>query len=452
MIKIMVRDLINYCDCKILIGNEDVEIKECFIDSRIKTDGGTFFGIKGLNVDGSLFYKEAFDNGAKVCVISKIIDLDLNGYDDKTVVIAKDPANSLKLLAAYKRSLFNGTVIGITGSVGKTTTKEMIYNVLKLNYNVLKTIGNQNSQLGLPLTILRLADEDVMLLEMGMSMEGEMHKLSMIAKPDIAIITNVFDSHVGNLGSRENILKEKLTITDGMQKGILIINNDNDMLKKVNYVNEMIDIMSFGVENKSNVMSHEINEGVKTTFSIGDVDGFKISGSKALVYNALIAYLVGKLMGVSRSMIKIGINEYENQNHRLEVIRKNGITIIDDSYNASYESVKAALEYIKNFKGKKIVVLGDILELGKESKRIHKNVGKLINACFVDNLITIGKHSKLIKKQAQKNGVKSKNIKHFKNENKSRKYIMSLLEDGVVLLVKGSNGVGLVNLINYIIN
>ena len=224
------------------------------------------------------------------------------------------------------------------------------------------------------------------------------------------------------------------------------------MLKKVNHVNEMIDIMSFGVENKSNVMPHDINEGVKTTFSIGDVDGFKISGSKTLVYNALIAYLVGKLMGVSRSMIKIGINEYENKNHRLEVIRKNGITIIDDSYNASYESVKAALEYIKNFKGKKIVVLGDILELGKESKRIHKSVGKLINACFVDNLITIGKHSKLIKKQAQKNGVKSKNIKHFKNENKSRKYIMSLLEDGVVLLVKGSNGVGLVNLINYIIN
>ena len=114
MIRIMVRDLINYCDCKILIGDENVEIKECFIDSRIKTDGGTFFGIKGLSVDGSLFYKEAFDNGAKVCVISKIIDLDLSGYDDKTVIIAKDPANSLKLLAAYKRSLFNGTVIGIT--------------------------------------------------------------------------------------------------------------------------------------------------------------------------------------------------------------------------------------------------------------------------------------------------------------------------------------------------
>ena len=450
MIKFTVKDLLQNCTCKLLNGDEGTMIKECFADSNKVTEGSCFFGIKGRNTDGSLYYKEAMENGAKVLVLSKRDDYNFKGYEDRVVVIADDTLKVLQDLAAYKRSLFKGTVIGITGSVGKTSTKEMFSNVLKENYKVLKTNGNENSQIGLPLTILRLSDEDVMILEMGMSKTGEMHNLSLIAKPNIAIITNVLDSHIGNLGSRENILKSKLEIIDGMIEGTLIINNDNDMLTCVNDdVKDGIKVMSFGMENKSNVMPSNVNENVVTSFDIGDIKDLKVKGSHALIYNALATYLTSKLLGVSRSMIKKGINECSNEKHRLEVIGlSNNVTLIDDSYNASYDSVKLALEYLNNFEGKKIVILGDILELGKESKKVHKKIGKLINN--IDELITIGKYSKYIAGVAKKNGLKRKHIKHFRNELKSRCYVKELLNKDSTILIKGSNGINLINLVEYI--
>lgn len=452
MIKITVRDLLNNCKAKLLIGSNDTVINECFVDSRKVKENGCFFGIKGDKVNGSLYYKAAFNNGASVCVLNKIYDLDLKGYDDKTVIIADDPLKVLQDLAAYKRSLFKGPVIGITGSVGKTSTKEILSNVLEQNYKVLKTKGNENSQIGLPLTILRLNDEEVMVLEMGMSKMGEMHNLSIIAKPDIAIITNVLDSHIGNLGSRENILKAKLEIIDGMTKGTLIINNDNDMLNTVEEsIKEGVKVMTFGLENKSNVMPFNVSESVLTSFDIGDIKDLKIKGSHILIYNALASYLTSKLLGVSRGMIKKGINEYNNEKHRLEVINlRDNITLIDDSYNASYDSVKVALEYMKNFDGKKIAVLGDILELGKESKKVHKKIGKLITDNNIDELVTIGKYSKHIARVAKKSGFKRKRIKHFKNELKSRSYVRDLLNKDSVILVKGSNGINLINLVEYL--
>lgn len=454
MIKITVDDLLNNCNAKLLIGSRKQVINECFIDSKKVTKGSCFFGISGKNVDGSLYYKEAFNNGACVCVISKIINLDLNGYDDKTVIIADDPKMVLQDLARYKRSLFDGDVIGITGSVGKTSTKEIVSSVLEKKYKVLKTSGNQNSQLGLPLTILRLTDEEVMVLEMGMSKALEMHNLSLIAKPTISVITNVYDSHIGNLGSKENILKAKLEILDGMNDGTLIINNDNDMLKKVSdNIKDNINVMSVGINTTSNIMPTEIINDIKTKFAIGDVKDLEISGGTAFVYNALVAFLIGKLLGVSRSMLKLGINEYSNVKHRLELVNLNGnVTLIDDTYNASYDSVKNALEYMNNFDGKKILILGDILELGKESKKIHKKIGELVANNNVNELVTIGKYSKYIDKKARKNGMKRKYIKHFKTEAKAKKYVRSLITTGSVLLVKGSNGVNLINLVNFLKN
>ncbi len=451
MQKITVNDLIKHCNCKLLIGKEDEVINECVINSKQKTKNGTFFGIKGSKNDGSLFYKEAFDNGAKICIISKIYNLDLTGYEDKTVLVSNDVVSTLQALAAFKRKLFKGIVIGITGSVGKTSTKQMLSNVLEKNYKVLKTTGNENSQIGLPLTILRLKDEDVMVLEMGMSKKGEMHNLSMIARPDIAVITNVYDSHIGNLGSRENILKAKLEILDGMNCGHLIINNDNDMLRLVDNVKDNIKVLTYGIENKSNVMPHNIKEEIKTSFSIDDIDGFLIDGNKTLIYNALATYLVSKLLGVSRGMIKEGINNNIGERHRLEIVKlNNNVTIIDDTYNASYYSIKLALQYIKNFDGKKIVVLGDVLELGKETKDTHRKIGKLLNSDFIDQLITIGKYSKYINKQAIKNGLKRKCVKHFKNELKARDYIKEKVDKDTVLLIKGSNALNLINIVEYL--
>ena len=452
MINITVKDLLQNCTCKLLNGDEGTMIKECFADSNKVTEGSCFFGIKGHNTDGSLYYKEAMENGAKVLVLSKRKDYNFKGYEDRVVVIADDTLKVLQDLAAYKRSLFTGPVIGITGSIGKTSTKEMLVNILRQNYKVLSTKKNENSQIGLPLNILRLNDEDIMVLEMGMSKTGEIHNLSLIAKPDIAIVTNVLDSHIGNLGSRENILKAKLEIIDGMTKGTLIINNDNDMLMRVNDdIKNGINVMSFGMENKSNVMPSNIKEDKITSFDINYLKGLNVKGNKTLIYNALASYLTSKLLGVSRGMVKKGINEYNNEKHRLEVISlSNNITLIDDSYNASYDSVKVALEYMKNFDGNKIAVLGDILELGKESKKIHKKIGKLVADNKIDELITIGKYSKYIARVAKKNGLKRKHIKHFRNELKSRFYVKELLNKDSVILIKGSNGINLINLVEYI--
>lgn len=452
MKKITVSDLLNNCRAKLLIGNETTIINECFVDSRKVMDGGCFFGINGDKVNGSLYYKEAFDNGASVCVLSKLHDLDLKGYDDKTVLIAENPLEVLQDLATYKRSLFKGPVVGITGSVGKTSTKEMLVNVLKQNYKVLSTKGNENSQTGLPLNILRLNDEDVMVLEMGMSRKGEMHNLSMIAKPDIALITNVFDSHIGNLGSRENILKAKLEIIDGMDSGTLIINNDNDMLKKVSSnIKKGVKVMAFGVESKSNIMPKNVICGINAKFDVDDLTDLLVSGGKTFIYNALACYLISKLLGVSRSMIKRGINGTGNKNHRLEIINiKNNVTLIDDSYNASYDSVKTALDYLDNFSGKKIAILGDVLELGKEAKKIHKRIGNLIVDNRIDELVTVGKYSKHINRRARRNGMKRSHVKHFKTELKARCYVEGLLTDDSVVLIKGSNGINLINMVEYL--
>ena len=451
MIEITVSDVLKNCDVKLLIGREDEKINECYVDSKKKTNCGCFIGIKGEKTDGSLFYKEAFDNGASICILNKIYDLDLQNYDDKTVLIANDTKKVLKQLAIYKRSLFKGVVIGVTGSVGKTSTKELIFNVLSSKYKVLKTIKNQNSQIGLPLSILRLTDEDVMVLEMGMSNLGHIHNLSLIAKPDISVITNIYDSHIEFLGTRENILKAKLEIIDGMDSGKLIINNDNYLLNNLKLSNKNISIITCGIKEKSDYMANIISDDIITKFNACGINDLSIKGGVPYVYNALIALTIGKLMNVEDELIKEGINKVLDVGKRLEEVKiDNNITIIDDSYNANYESTYLALSYLSKFSGRKIAVLADILELGKNSKTIHKKVGELINKNNTNYLITIGKYSKYISKVAKKNKMNKKFIKHFKDEKSSREFIKSILKDGDILLIKGSNGMKLCNLIEYL--
>lgn len=452
MTDVTVRDMVEKCDCKLLIGNLDEKIEECFVDSKEVKKGGCFFGIKGKNIDGSLFYKEAFDNGANICVISKIYDLDLKGYDDKTVLVAKDTLKTLQKIAEYKRSLFKGEVIGITGSVGKTSTKNMIVNILKNKYKVLTNRKNENSQIGVPLTIMRLKDEEVIILEMGMSMKGEMHNLSLIAKPTISLITNILDSHIQNFNTRENILNAKLEILDYMDKGTLILNNDDSLLSNYNNDNNM-NILKYGILNEGDITATNIKENIVTKFDIDEIKDIIVLGGKEFVYNALASILVARLLKVTDDDIKQGIITYKNEEHRLQIIDLyNNVTLIDDTYNANYDSVMAAVKLISNFKNRrKIVVLGDILELGSSSKKIHKKIGKDLANFKIDMLITVGKYSKLIKREYKKKGKRIR-IKHFRKELRVRKYLKRNIKKNDVILFKASNGIKLVNLVNYIKN
>lgn len=445
-----VYDVLNLCNGKLLNGFENEVINKCFINSKEVSDGGCFFGINGKRVNGSLFYKEALDNGAKICILEKITDINLKGFLDRTIIIVDDVLLCMQKLAEYKRSLFKGKVIGITGSVGKTTTRCMIKSVLESKYKVLSNTGNQNGQTGLPLTILNLTDEDVMVLEMGMSMPGEMHKLSSIAKPDISIITNVCLSHIENFSSKEDILNEKLSIIDGVEEGILFINNDDELLNKVDLNN--IEIKSYGIKNKSDYMLSNIMIDDDITFDFNDIKDICISAPYYYLYNVLIACVIGKLFNISNDAIKNGVMEFKNEPHRLEKIKlSNNITLIDDCYNASYESIKTALDYLSRFNKRKILVIADVLELGNKSKEIHKKIGEMILNYDIDKVIVIGKYSKYIYK-VLKSKYKKNNLIYFKDEVLLRSYIKDCLKENDTILIKGSNGMRLINIINYLKN
>ena len=231
---LIVEDIINCTNGELVLGNRDFECKGFTTDTRKINKDDVYIGIKGEKSDGNMLWEEAFQKGAKVVIVQNINfeNENISIYKDKIIIKVQDTIKALSQIATAKRELYgeNFPVVAVTGSVGKTSTKDIIASVLSKKYNVLKTQGNNNNGIGLPLTILRLQDEDVAVIEMGMNHFGEIRALTNIAKPTISVITNIGTSHIGNLGSRENILKAKLEILEGMKNKILVVNNDNDLL------------------------------------------------------------------------------------------------------------------------------------------------------------------------------------------------------------------------------
>ena len=330
----------------------------------------------------------------------------------------------MQKLAEYKRSMCNIPVVAITGSVGKTSTKDMIASVLSQKYKVLKTQGNYNNEIGMPLTLLSLKDEEVMVLEMGMNSFGEISLLSRIAKPDVAVITNIGTAHIGLLGSRENILKAKLEILEGLNKnGTVVVNYDNDLLnewyekEKNNY-----NIITYGTQQGSKVLGQNavFHKNGSTCEAVIDSKTYNVHipvGGEHFVSNSLCALSVAKIFEIPVEEAIKGIENFELTKKRMEIKQaKCGAMIINDCYNANYDSMKAALDYIGKLPNlRKIAVLGDMLELGEYSKELHEEVGKIVAENKVDMLICVGKESINIAKEAEKGGVK--NIVHC-NTNK----------------------------------
>ena len=234
MREINVRDIIKVTNGKLVLGEENAECINFSKDTRTIQNGDIYIGIKGEKFDGNMFWKEALENGAKGVIIQdvEISQEEKNTYHDKIIIVVKDTIEALKEIAKFKRSLYNIPVVAVTGSVGKTSTKDIIASVVSQKYKTLKTEGNNNNNIGLPLTILKLRDHEAAVIEMGMNHLREIAYLTDIAKPTLSVITNVGTSHIGYLGSRENILKAKLEILEGMETPEIIINNDNDLLHK----------------------------------------------------------------------------------------------------------------------------------------------------------------------------------------------------------------------------
>ena len=450
---IYIKDIIKLCDGKLLSGDENIVINNIKIDSRKINDGDIYVGIRGEVNDGNIFFEDAINRGAKAIIVDNS-KLDYDKYSDVTIVLVKDTVWCLQELARYKRSLFKGEVIAITGSVGKTTTKDMVASILGEKYKVLKTEGNYNNHIGLPLTILNYTLEDVMVVELGMSHEGELSLLSRIAKPTLSIITNVGTAHIGNLGSRENILKAKLEILDGMDNKKLIINNDNDMLHEY-YIKNSDNVITVGINSDS--MYRAVN--VRDNCLFFDIDGYlenvkNVYMNEAYIINLLVGYAVGSLLGLTNEEYLNGVKKVTLSSKRLEmVMNKYGYNIINDSYNANYDSMKVGLEYLHNinYSGRKIAVLADMLELGEYSKKMHEDVGIEVVKNKIDVLVTVGEYARYINDKAISVGFDKNNIYHFNSNIECIDFLKGFLKREDTILFKGSNGMKLYEIIDEII-
>lgn len=456
MKNIYVKDIISKFNGQLLTGDANTILENFSKDTRIIKENDTYLGIKGEKFDGNLFYKDALDKGAKCCILDNIDPSSIpDKYKDKTIIKVPNTIECLQQLATLKRSYYQIPVIAITGSVGKTSTKDIIYEVVSQKYKTLKTEANLNNHIGLPLTILKLKDHEALVVEMGMNHLGEISLLTKIAKPTIAIITNIGTAHIGNLGSRENILKAKLEITETLsQSNTLIINNDNDLLQSVaDKLKTKYNLVTVGIKNKSTYNATNIQDNIfSSTFQIGKNSLTINVGSQAFIYNALVAYAVGQELSIPTLAIIKAISNFKLSHHRLEKITtKNNLTIIDDTYNANLDSMLNALDLLKQVKNKRrVAILGDILELGEYSKKIHCQIGEHITNDTLDLLITVGQNSQYLATESIKNGLSSNKVYSYLNYQELIEAIDNLLLPNDLILIKASHGMNLIKIVDYL--
>ena len=389
-----------------IVGGEclgDGEITDFCIDSRKAKAGDMFVCLKGARVDGHDYIPKAAQNGATSALVERKMPTDL------PCVLVPDTLKALQDFAAWYRNQLDLKVIAVTGSVGKTTTKEFIAAVLSRAFPTYKTQGNMNSETGLPLTLIHTEPEHrAVVTEMGMCGFGEISELSLIARPDIGVLTNIGVCHIEYLGSREGILKAKCEIVDGMSDdGVLILNGDDPLLATVS------DTKQRRVRYGLNSPEYEyyaynvavLSEGVCFTAKtpLGDLDvNLAIDGIHN-VYNSLAAIAVGVECGMDLKSIGEGLLCMEKAPMRQNVRKEKGMTLIEDCYNASPTSMKASIDVLKGKSGRKIAVLGDMLELGENSAEYHRSVGEMLEGVSV--LIAYGDYASAYLEGASKAGV-----------------------------------------------
>ncbi len=365
-------------------------------DSRTITEGSLFVALRGENFDGHKYVDSALEKGAAYALV------DHGDEKDDRLIFCKDTEQGFLDIAGWYRDQFAVKVIGITGSVGKTTTKEMIAAVLESKYSTLKTAGNFNNRVGMPKTLFNLNDEhECAVIEMGMNQFGEISDLTRRAKPDLAVITNIGVQHIEFLGSREGILKAKMEIREGMKDGSpLILCGDDDLLGS--FEDERFRIVRYGIDNKScpiTAENIELAEG-ETRFLLcandkkmpASIPTFGIHN----VLNALAAYAVGKEFGMDDDEIIAAFKNYVPSGMRQRLVDFKGMTVVEDCYNCGPDSLKAAIKAFASMKveGKKIMILGDMLELGDFAQQLHHECGKLAGEQGIDVLFCCGELSK----------------------------------------------------------
>ncbi len=421
-----------------LINNINLEEKynKIKINSKEVQKDDIFIAIIGENHDGHEYIDEAIKNGAKLIITQKQINT------NTPYIIVKDTTKTLGDIAKYMVNKYKPKTIAITGSVGKTTTKNILYNILKTKYNVLTNEKNYNNNIGVPLTIFNLnQNHEILLLELGMNHPKEISYLSNMINPNISAITNVGSSHIGYLKTKENILKAKLEVLDGMKEKILFVNGDDNLLKNVKKTHES------GFNKNNNLIGYDINSNLYTSsFKIKYQNKeYKINTNlpRHLLNDVLIAIDIALYLKIDIKDIISTLKNYKTENMRMDIIKdNNNNTIINDCYNSSFESLTGILKLLENEKQDKLLIIGDIKELGNKSKEIHESLTPYIDNIKNKEVFLVGNEVKYINIDA----------KYFEDYEEVLKYLKSKKIENKLILIKGSRAMKLENITNYFIN
>ena len=441
---IAVDKIVEMCECTVISRGTASTVEKFCSDTRIIEKNDLFISLKSETADGITYIKEALENGAMGVITEyNIPEKIVNKYNNKLILKVKNITDSIQKIAKYKRTLYDIPIVAVTGSVGKTSTKDIIASVVGKKYNVTKTKGNYNNHIGVPLTILSWNENtEAAVVEMGMNHFGEIELLTNIVKPTIAIITNIGTAHIGILGSRENILKAKMEILDGLTpNGCIILNNDNDLLNKCDI--KKYRKITYGIENSSNYLAYDIARNETYTeykIKINDKEEkvyVPVPGDH-FIYNSLCAIAVGKKLNIETDKIIEGIKTFEITGKRNEILEINDIKIMNDYYNASYDSMKASLEVLSNIKAtRRLAILGDMLELGEYAEKLHSMVGEEVAKNKIDVLCTVGELSKSTAKTAKTLGTKE--VYQFSTNEECINKLGEIVRKNDAILIKASN-------------
>ena len=443
----------------LLSGQESSAFKGVSIDSRTLQAGQLFFCIQGPTFDGHAFIRQALEKKAAGIIISDKDQLPssetLSGqqYHAPFVVHVDDTLSALQDLARFHRQRLPVRVVGVTGTNGKSTTKEMIAAIAETTFKTLKTQGNLNNHIGLPLNVLQLnASHEVAVLEMGMSAAGEIRLLADIAKPDIGVITNISEGHLVQLKTLKNVQAAKGELFDSLgDEGTAIVNADDPLvLELATSLRTAVKRTTFGIDNPADVKAHDI-QATETghDFAVSLLDNIFPVRLPFLgfgnIYNALAALATGHCLGIGTAEMKAGLENCKLLSQRYEIFKHDFKTIINDAYNANPNSMREALATLAKYpaSGRRVFVIGDMLELGDLSSPAHTHLGKEIAQQPIDILITVGELTALTAESACDNGMKREQVIACGTHGEASEFLKKNTQKGDCLLFKGSRGSGM---------
>lgn len=453
---IKVNEVLVSTEGKILLGDINTEIDNIVIDSRFVNDKSMLVAIIGENQNGHKYIKSAYENGCRVFLVSEESE-EFSDLENATVILVENTEIALGDIAKCYKQKFNLNTIGITGSVGKTTTRNMVYSVVNEKFKTLENKGNLNNQFGVPLTIFNLEDDyKAAVIEMGMSGAGEIEYLTNIVKPNIGVISNIGTSHIEKLGSQEAIFKTKMEITkDFDESSTLIINGDDKYLATVKEADLPYEVLTFGFSKFNDIYckSYEsfsnYTEFICVIANEEQVFEIPVLGEHN-IYNAMAGILVGLTMNISTESIAAGLLNFKPTGDRQQIINKNNLTVINDVYNASPDSMVAALKVLANYDKRKIAIFGDALEMGDFAEQGHRRVGS-VAAKVADIIITTGDAAKFICYQAEEDGFDKSKLFVCENKNEVNLVLDKVLKPEDAILVKASRGMKFESIVEYLV-